>query len=188
MPRVTSGLPGKQTALDNNQLEGLRSLEPQALGRVHTRYFPELYRYALYRLGEEQLAEDLASETFARLISALSRGTGPERNLRGWLFSTISNLLHDHLRAKYRLPKISLEHAAQDTAQDDPVHQIDATRELRQALKELTPDQQQVIGLRFGGAFSLAETAELMGKNLNAVKALQFRALGALRRLLEEND
>jgi RNA polymerase sigma-70 factor (ECF subfamily) len=188
MPKVTSGLPEKQTTLDNNQLEGLRSLDPQALGRVHTRYFPELYRYALYRLGEEQLAEDLASETFARLISALSRGSGPERNLRGWLFSTISNLLHDHLRSKYRLPKISLEHAAEDPAQDDPVHHIDATRELRQALKELTPDQQQVIGLRFGGAFSLAETAELMGKNLNAVKALQFRALGALRRLLEEND
>jgi len=188
MPRITSGFSEKQTVLDNHQLEGLRSLEPQALSKVHDLFFPELYRYALFRLGEEQLAEDLASETFARLISALSRGTGPRRNLRGWLFSTISNMLHDHLRSKYKLPSISLEQAAQDPALDDPVGKLDATHELRQALRALTPDQQQVIALRFGGAFSLAETAELMGKKVNAVKALQFRALGALRRLLEETN
>jgi len=189
MAKVTSRLPEKRnTALDTDQLEGLRSLEPQALSRVHHRYFPELYRYALYRLGEVQLAEDLASETFAQLLSALSRGAGPDRNVRGWLFSTLSNLLHDHLRAKYRLPKTPLAHAAEDLTQEDPAHRIDASHELRQALQKLTAEQQHVISLRFGGAFSLAETAELMGKNINAIKALQHRALGALRRYLEEAD
>jgi len=188
MAKVTHRRSVKRTAAsDKGLLEGLRALEPQALSSVHQQYFPELYRYALYRMGDPQQAEDLASETFAQLLSALDRGAGPDRSLRGWLFSTISNLLHDQLRAKYRLPKTTLEQAAADLTQEDPVDHIDASQELRQALEKLTPEQQHVISLRFGGAFSLAETAELMGKNLNAVKALQFRALGALRRHLKQD-
>jgi RNA polymerase sigma-70 factor (ECF subfamily) len=49
-------------------------------------------------------------------------------------------------------------------------------------LMALTMDQQQVIALRFGGGYSLAETAALMDKNINAIKALQYRAIAALRR------
>lgn len=189
MTKASTRLPEKRSpALDKDEFEGLRSLEPQALSEVHAQYFPQLYRYALYRLGEVQAAEDLASETFAQLLSALHRGGGPERNLRGWLFATISNLVHDHLRAKYRLRKTPLEQATPDLKQEDPSHRIDTSQELRQALKKLTPEQQHVISLRFGGSFSLAETADLMGKKPNAIKALQYRALGALRRHLEEGD
>jgi RNA polymerase sigma-70 factor (ECF subfamily) len=55
---------------------------------------------------------------------------------------------------------------------------------LRASLPELTEEQQQVIVLRFVNGQSLAETAEAMGKNENAIKQLQFRALRSLERLI----
>jgi RNA polymerase sigma-70 factor (ECF subfamily) len=52
----------------------------------------------------------------------------------------------------------------------------------------LTVDQQHVLALRFAEEYSLEETAHIMGKTIGAVKTLQFRALAALRRLLEEKS
>ncbi len=60
--------------------------------------------------------------------------------------------------------------------------------EIRRALRFLTSEQQHVLTLRFGGGYSLEETAEMMGRKANAIKALQFRALQALRRHLTEES
>jgi RNA polymerase sigma-70 factor (ECF subfamily) len=56
---------------------------------------------------------------------------------------------------------------------------------MRTAMARLTPDQQRVLGLRFRAEMSVIEVAEILGKKPNAIKALQFRALTALRRALE---
>jgi RNA polymerase sigma-70 factor (ECF subfamily) len=53
-------------------------------------------------------------------------------------------------------------------------------------MRHLTGEQQHVLALRFGGAYSLEETAVLVGSNVNAIKALQFRALQSLRRALSK--
>ena len=50
----------------------------------------------------------------------------------------------------------------------------------------MTPEQQNVLALRFGQGYSLEETASLLEKKVNAVKALQFRALAALQRQIGE--
>jgi len=57
---------------------------------------------------------------------------------------------------------------------------------LREALRRLTGDQQQVLALRFGQGMSAAETARALGKTEESIRALQHRALHALRRLMEE--
>jgi len=58
--------------------------------------------------------------------------------------------------------------------------------EIRWAMARLTQDQQHVLALRFSQDFSLEETASAVGKSINAVKVLQFRALAAMRRFLDE--
>lgn len=57
---------------------------------------------------------------------------------------------------------------------------------VRNAMKELTPEQQHVLALRFAEERSLDEAARILGKSVTAVKALQFRAVAALRRALEQ--
>ena len=72
---------------------------------------------------------------------------------------------------------------------DDPESEFDENSKrlrVRQAILELTAEQQHVLALRFFEERSLQETADIMGKSVTAVKALQFRAIAALQRQLSE--
>lgn len=168
--------------------ESLRALDPQALSALHQRYYPEVFRLAAYRVGDRMLAEDLASEAFVRLIDALHAGKGPGRNIRGWLLGTTHHIVNDHFRNTYRQVLDPLTEKM--LAVEDSVSQIDRQltvgSDLHTALNALTEEQQMVIELRFGAELSLEETAQVMGKKPNAIKALQFRATAALRRAMEK--
>ncbi len=172
------------------ELDGLRALDAQALTAIHQRYFPEVFRYARYRLGDEAHAEDIAGEVFTRLLEAVSEGRGPTASLRGWLIGTTSNLVNDYFRGAYSNPTVELPENLQADG-PNPVQFAEQSLQnvhLHEAMTRLTIEQQEVIALRFGGNYSLAETADLMGKNTNAIKALQFRALASLRRALEDEQ
>jgi len=173
---------------EHRALEGLRNLDSQSIGAIYDQYFPEVYRYVRYRIGDEAIAEDIASDVFVRMLEASQRKQGPQTNLRGWLIATASNALNDHLRRHYRRPVEVLSDSLPDGAPGIPA-EID-TREknsmVRNALTQLTAEQQHVLALRFGQGYSIEETATYLKKNINAVKALQFRALAALQRQIGE--
>ncbi|MGA9532014.1 MAG: sigma-70 family RNA polymerase sigma factor [Anaerolineales bacterium] len=164
-------------------LKQLRDLEPQVISAIHERYFPELFRYARYRLGDAVQAEDVASDVFVRLLEAIDQGRGPRHNLRGWLFQTTANVVNDAFRNRYRHPKEPLADTLQSPTAGPArlLADLEWKSDLRDAIGTLTLEQQHVISLRFGAGLSLKETAEAMGKRINAVKSLQFRAVRALR-------
>ena len=173
----------------NHELESLKKLDIQGIGAVYDRYFPDVDRFVFYRLNDEQVAEDISSDVFVRLMEAVNKSIGPRTNLKGWLLSTASHAVADYLRLTYRRPTEALSDgfadgfAASLTDEVDRREKVDA---IRQAYTLLTPDQQNVLALRFGDGLSLDETAEVLQKNINAVKALQFRALQALQRNIGE--
>lgn len=173
---------------EQNALDGLRNLDSQSIGAVYDHYFPEVYRYVRYRMGDDVIAEDIASDVFVRLLDASQRKQGPRTNLRGWLIATASNAVNDHHRRRYRRPVEALSEAMPDGGPG--IHsEIDSREQQRLvqgALAQLTTDQQHVLALRFGQGYSLDETAAILNKNINAVKALQFRALAALQRQIGE--
>lgn len=169
-------------------LEGLQRLDPQAISAAYDRYFPEVYRFVRFRLNDEHIAEDTASDVFVRLLEACQAGRGPQTNLKAWLLATASHIVSDHLRKAYRRPEAELPESLPDRAPSLAVDFEKSERDdcLKNAMHNLTEDQQYVITLRFNQGYSLEETAGLMKKNVNAVKQLQFRALNALSRLLGE--
>jgi RNA polymerase sigma-70 factor (ECF subfamily) len=187
-------LNGRLMSADSSELDGLRALDPLAITTIHNRYYPEVYRFARFRVGDGVLAEDISGDVFVRLLEAVHAGRGPEKNLRGWLISTTANIVNDYFRKIYNHPNEEPPEAIENIAQMhderlDPVVISDAnerTLVIRSAIRELTDEQQKVIGMRFGNGFTLEETAELMGKKTNAIKALQFRALAALRRMISK--
>jgi RNA polymerase sigma-70 factor, ECF subfamily len=168
----------------------LAGLDPQAVTAVYNRYFPEILRYVNYRLGDEALAEDITSEVFFTLLKAIRVRRGPDKNLRAWLIGTARHMITDHVRRKYRHPLESISETLTSDGQGplEEVEQRDGSFALRQAMAQLTEDQQQVLALRFGQGYSLEETAVLMKKKSNAIKALQFRALNALQRKLGDES
>ena len=179
MPLGTMTFPTSQ-----NELDALRKLDPQAIGAVYDRYFPDVYRFVRYRLSDETTAEDIASEVFVRLLEAVKSGQAPQTSLKAWLLGTASHIVTDHFRQSYRRPTEELPETLAD-GQPGPLHDVEQrerSRHLKHALSKLTEEQQYVLTLRFGQGYSLEETAALLKKNINAVKQLQFRALAALNR------
>lgn len=173
---------------ERTELEGLRTLDPQAFSVAYTQYFPIILRFVRYRLGDENQAEDITNDVFTRLLEAVRIRRGPDTNLKAWLFATASHAVNDLLRKSYRRKVELLDN---DLADLMPLPaEIAETNEsrhtVRLALSTLKPDLQNVLALRFGQGFSLEETANLMKKKVNHVKQLQFRALAALHLAMEE--
>ena len=174
---------------EQSELEGLTNLDSQVIGAVYDRYFGDVYRFAYYKLSDEQVAEDISSDVFVRLLEALKKKRGPKDNLKGWLLATASHAVADHLRQVYRKPTEALSEILPDEGAPSLHEEIDRREQVdtvQDAYAELTPDQQNVLALRFGDGYSLEETARVMQKNVNAIKALQFRALAALQRNIGE--
>ncbi len=168
-----------------------RHLDASALSKIHDQYYPEVYRYVRFRVEDEQVSEDITAEVFLRLLDALHRQRGPLQNLRGWLLGTASNVVNDHLRKRYarKIESLDDEHPVPD--KQHPEHSYEEAwqlKQLRAAIRKLTPEQQHVLALRFAEERSLEETASLMGKSVTAIKALQFRAMASLRRLMEDGE
>ena len=169
---------------EQRELDGLRDLNPQAISAVYDRYYRDVYCYVRYRIGDENAAEDISSDVFVRLLEASQRGRGPQTNLKSWLLGTASHIVTDHMRHSYRRPTESLSENVLDplALPVDELERRERDRSLQDAMKQLTPEQQHVLALRFGESYSLEETAAILKKNVNAVKALQFRALASLQR------
>ena len=173
---------------EQRELAGLQDLDSQVIGAVYDRYFPDVYRFVFYRLADEQVAEDIASDVFVRLLEAVNKRRGPQLNIKGWLLATASHAVADYLRSAYRRPTETLSESLPDhgSSLTDEINYRQQADSVQQAYAHLTPDQQNVLALRFGDGYSLEETATAMQKNVNAVKALQFRALQALQRNIGE--
>jgi RNA polymerase sigma-70 factor (ECF subfamily) len=168
-----------------------RGGDRHALMRIYEDYFPPIYNFIRLRVDDRQLAEDLASEVFVKLVDAMRGRNAPRHSLRGWLFKVARNLIHDHYRQNRQITIEALEEWIPAPMDDDLESQLIrsiSTEHARHALRMLVPDQQEVLILRFGQNLSLQETADIMGRNANAIKALQFRAVNALRQILGEGQ
>jgi RNA polymerase sigma-70 factor (ECF subfamily) len=182
------GAADRMQNLDDQALDGLRTGDSQIIGAIYDRYFPEVFRYVRYRLNDPHAAEDIASEVFVRFLEAVQNHRGPQSNLRSWLLSTAAHIVTDQMRRAYRRPTEALPEDVVDGASTptDEYERREQNRRFQMAYSYLTSEQQHVVALRFGQGYTLEETAAVMQKNVNAVKALQFRALAALQRSLGE--
>ena len=169
--------------------------DPKAYDQLYNLYSDKLFRYLYLRLGEREPAEDLMAEVFVRLIRMLPRyriySTRPVAAFSAWLYRIAANLLTDHRRRQRFRRHADLDDQS-DLAADDPSpHQraeaAEAATDVWAAVCQLGAEQQAVILYRFAEQCSLVEVADLMGKSMGAVKALQHRALANLRQLLAPN-
>ncbi len=164
----------------------IQQSDPQALADVYDRYFNQINRYLSYRLGEPEVAADLAGEVFLALVHTLKRGKPPKTSLSGWLYTVARNLAADYIKEKSRTVALVEDIVSNEPSLIDQAHLSHLAPVLRRAILQLTEEQQHVITLRFGQELSLAETAQIMEKSVGAVKALQHRALASLARFMPE--
>jgi RNA polymerase sigma-70 factor (ECF subfamily) len=157
-----------------------------ALGAIYDRLAGRVYRFALFRVGNRADAEDLMQRIFLKMIESLPRYQSRGIPFEAWFFRLARNSVIDHLRS--RRPHQPLETLAGiDRHLPGPEESAELAMEFRRleaALQELTPVQQEVIGYRFIAGLGAREIGLIIGKREGSVRALQFRAMQALRRSL----
>ena len=172
-------------------LAAARHREPAAVTRIYTAYAPALFRFFMAAVGDRHQAEDLTGTAFVSAIEGLPRFRGPVEALGGWLFQIARHDLYDHRRrqARSRMEPLDdhLVEAADAAGADDPeelaIDRMEGSRVLA-ALRQLSPDQREVLLLRMAGGLTAPEVAQALGKTTGAVKALQHRGLASLARVL----
>ena len=161
------------------------TFDKQIVVESYERYSAEIFRYAYRLLDDSAMAEDCVAETFSRFLHALHAGTNPE-NVRAYLYRTAHNWMTDHFR-RQPLPDLLLEDDLHADPEGNPAqlvtHEMDR-QQVRAAMLRLPVEQRQVIELRFLENWPHNEVAAALGKSVEATRALQHRALEALRRML----
>ncbi len=169
-------------------LQSASELNTKALAEIYDTFSPGIYRYAMRLLGDETIAEDCVSETFARFLKSLQERRGPRDNLQAFLYRIAHNWIVDHYRKDGKTVELS------DVLRSEAdVPEVEAAKHIRQeqvreAIRQLTPDQQRVILLKYLEDWSNEEVARAMKKPIGAVKSIQHRALKSLYRFLTEKS
>ncbi len=175
---------------DQAILERARRFEAQALEEIFDAFSPGIYRYAYRLVGDEELANECMSETFSRFLAALKRSSGPDTYLQAYLYRIAHNWITDYYRRRTP-PTLQLDGELPADPADDPHQRLAdemTNQQLREALALLTPDQRQVIVLKYLEDWKNEIIAVSMNKPVGAVKALQHRGLEALRRILSRYE
>lgn len=172
-----------------NLIDRARRLEADAWDQLYRRAFPQVYRYVSARIESAAEAEDVAEEVFVGALQTIaSLRARDESGLLAWLFQIARHKIADYRRRQYRRPTEPLDPAAEV---DDPAPspeelalRADEVRALRAALDALSPEQREVIILKFALGYDNARAAAVLGKSPGAINQLQHRGLRTLGRLL----
>lgn len=173
---------------EEHLLAAAQHFDAVALGELYDRYEAKIYHYVYRRSGEQAVAEDLTAQVFLKMLESIREGKSWHSSFSGWLYRIAHNLVIDHYRRRDRQPAVNIDDAPPAVSGvEDPVAtaemNIDAER-LRAAIRRLTDEQAEVVSLRFLEGYSIAEVAIMVGRSEGAIKALQYRAVAALRSLL----
>jgi RNA polymerase sigma-70 factor (ECF subfamily) len=174
-------------------IRGARSGDPVAWEGLVRLHQEAVYRYACWLVGDHDEAEDVAQETFLRLMRTFDRFDS-SRPLRPWLIRIARNLARNRWRSARRalaaLERFRVDRLLAGTSADasaEPALDPRGTA-WRAALARLAEADRQVVILRYLLDLSVEETGQALGLPIGTVKSRASRARARLRRLAEEGD
>ena len=156
-----------------------------ALEELYLIHFDRIYSYLHVSVGNRHDAEDLTTQTFLKMLESIGRFRWQSAPFSAWLFRIAHNLAMDHFRATRRwqpeeeVPKPEPDEA---TSAEAGALQSIGRKSMLELIEDLSPEQQQVLTLKFVFNFANAEAATILGKTEGAIKSLQHRALVSLQK------
>ncbi len=181
--RGTEPLPAE---LERSIVDRARQGDSEALAALYDAYLPKVYRYILARVGTAHEAEDLTEEVFLKMLGAIGEFRWKSVPFSAWLFRIAHNHVVSHFRRSALRKGGALSESIVDEGMDlsKMVEERLALADVRRATAQLPEAQREVITLRFVAGLSIQETARVLGKRENNVKALQHKAVARLQRML----
>jgi RNA polymerase sigma-70 factor, ECF subfamily len=177
--------------------ENIRKLVDQAqqgdraaLEELYLIHFDRIYSYLHMSVGTKHDAEDLTTQTFMKMLESIGRFRWQSAPFSAWLFRIAHNLAMDHFRARRRWqPEADVP---EPPGEAEPSAELEAMQSIgRQSMLELidklSPEQQQVLTLKFVFNFPNADVAKILDKTEGAIKSLQHRALASLQKQITQS-
>ena len=199
------GLPAHSVAYAE-QLERAKRGDSEALSALYRQFLPRVFGAIAAHVPDRATAEDLTSEVFLKMVEGISQvRTNAEAGFAAWIFQIARLTIASYYRKRQRQPLLLPIDASlweQDEQAEsylllaslsdaDPAHLAETRDEwsaVVQAIHALTEEQRQVLVARLIFGYDIATVAHMVGKNANAVKALEFRALRSLQRKLTKPE
>ena len=155
-----------------------------ALEELYLVHFDRVYGYLYVTVGNRDDAEDLTTQTFLAMLESIGRFRWQSAPFSAWLLRIAHNLAVDHFRARQRMRvEPDASEREESSAEVEALGSI-AQFGMMELIDRLSPEQRQVLTLKFLFGFGNAETAGILGKSEGAVKSLQHRALASLEKQL----
>ncbi|OIJ14618.1 RNA polymerase sigma factor SigX [Anaerobacillus arseniciselenatis] len=165
--------------------------------RLYETYHHALFQFLFYMVRNRQVAEELVQEVYIKVLNSYSSFKG-DSSEKTWLYSIARHVGIDWIRSQNRkkrkfLGVFELSEKEYQIKDEDPLPEeiVEEREEMKQvydALRKCTLDQQQVIILRYIESLSISETATILGWSGSKVKTTQHRAIKALKELLNVNE
>ena len=183
--RATEGVHAGEAASVDELAVAATEGDVEAVGRLYDALVEPIYRYVAMRLRRREDAEDVTQLVFERIVTALPRYRHQGRPFSAWAFRIARNAVIDHQRRYRRTePLGAVAEPADGMILEALSLRDEEVRELRAAIRRLTPDQQEALALRYGAGLSAEEAARVMGRQAGTIRGLTFRAIETLRRNL----
>src|SRR5437868_7604964 len=163
----------------------------EALEELYLIHFDRIYGYLHVSVGNKYDAEDLTTQTFLKMLESIGRFRWQSAPFSAWLFRIAHNLAMDHFRANRRWqPEEEVPEPVADETTSAEAGALESIgrKSMLELIEALSPEQQQVLTLKFVFNFANAEAATILGKTEGAIKSLQHRALVSLQKQLEKRD
>jgi RNA polymerase sigma-70 factor, ECF subfamily len=174
-----------QQALTRVLVERAQQGDRGALEELYLLHFDRIYSYLHMSVGNRHDAEDLTTQTFLKMLESIGKFKFQAAPFSAWLFRIAHNLAMDHFRAARRWQPE--EEVPEPPGDEEPSAEAQALQSIgRQSMLELiedlSPEQQQVLTLKFVFNFPNGDVATILGKTEGAIKSLQHRALVSLQK------
>ena len=156
-----------------------------ALEELYLIHFDRIYSYLHLSVGNRHDAEDLTTQTFLKMLEAIGRFRWQSAPFSAWLFRIAHNLAMDHFRARRRIQtedEVPEPHGREESSAEEQAFDSLGRAGMLELIEQLSPEQRQVLTLKFLFGFANGEVAGILGKSEGAVKSLQHRALASLQK------
>jgi RNA polymerase sigma-70 factor (ECF subfamily) len=184
--RAARGAADEDAAVIRPLVDRARVGDADAFGSLYDRFQPEIFRYLVIRVRDQDVAEDLAQQVFLKAWQAIPRYEHRGAPFRAWLYRMAHNQMVDFFRTNRPTTDLEGVDLPEDGEAEDRLLTAEMNDALRGALEGLSEDHREVLVLRFLMEKSAREIGEIMGRKEVTIRGLQMRALQALRREIDE--
>jgi RNA polymerase sigma-70 factor, ECF subfamily len=190
---VSTGAPEKPPRESTDEVRKLveraQKGDRAALEELYLIHFDRIYSYLHVSVGNKHDAEDLTTQTFLKMLESIGRFRWQSAPFSAWLFRIAHNLAMDHFRSRRRWqPEAEVPEPVDS---EEPSAELEAMQSIgRESMRELiellSPEQQQVLTLKFVFNFPNSDVAKILDKTEGAIKSLQHRALASLQKQISQ--